>query len=784
MIGYFIDEGWAYEITGNPEVPWSNVITNGKFGSIWTEKGGAFAWCGNSVLDRLTLWNQDLVLNPSKRSIYLMGEKGIIRTLTPSPISGNAAWTVTHGIGWTSYVSKCERMETRFDVVVLPQLDAEVWYAEVNFTGQFPEEIRLCSYQDIMLGTWSETHREFHRLFYDIALIDESILVFKKKLDTRSAGMEHWNTPFSGALACACSKPLTGYYTDRTQFYGYGGSVAEPLALKSRPVKSRVDSWGDPMAGLDVIIKPVNGKAKASFVTAFGKDEKEAVKITRKALTVSRDEAMASVRKFWEDKFGALEIKTPMEELNVSSLWLRYQAISSRIMGRCSLYQASGAFGFRDQLQDSLIFLPIAPERTLNQLEIHLRHQYRDGSVLHWWYPETETGVHMMCSDDYLWPVLAAAEYYRETGNIDFLNRKIPFFDGGEASIWDRLQLSIERAWRLRSERGLPLIGECDWNDGLSSAGDKGKGESFWVAHFLHLLLHDMAEMANARGEDSSEYLEKASFLGEIVNTLGWDGEWYLQGTTDEGDLIGSSSCEEGKIHLNPQMWSIISGTASGKYKDRADTVMNAVLKYLRTDWGTLLLAPPYTKPDEKLGYITRYAPGRRENGGVYTHAAIWSGRAARIMGNPRLVQDFLLCLLPPVRSKDPRYKAESYVTPGNMDGPSTSTPGKGGWTWYTGSAAWLMRCLLEDLLGIRAQADGLIIEPNVPDDWEEFIVTRPFRGKILRINCRKGRKACITLQSQASSIKKEIEGTKIFADLLASLEGMEIQADVAYIAK
>ncbi len=783
MSGKFIDNGRAFEITESPGVPWSNVMTNGRFGSIWTDKGGAFAWCGNSVLDRLTLWNQDLVLNPSKRSIYLLDPGGILRTMTPSPVPGNASWTVIHRMGQTSYISRCHRMETRLDVVVLPGLDAEAWFAEVSFTGQDPGEVRMCSFQDIMLGTWSEAHREFHRLFFESTLGDDSILVFTKRLDTRPGLKEHWNTPFPGAMACGCSEPLSGCYPDRWQFYGYGGSAEDPVALRSSPVKEKVGSWSDPMAGLDVVLKPVDGKAQAVFVTAFGEDQADAVKTARQALSVSRDDAIASVKRFWENQLGDLKIKTPDEDLNISSDWLRYQAISSRIMARCSLYQASGAFGYRDQLQDSLLFLSSDPERTLKQLELHLRHQQRDGSVLHWWHPETETGMAMNCSDDYLWPIMAGGEYYRETGEIGFLHKMVPFLDGGQASIWDHLKLSVSRAWKYRSKRGVPLLGECDWNDGLSSAGDKGAGESFWVAHFLHLLLGDMAQMAIALGEDPSQFTEKASIMADVVNTLGWDGEWYLQGTTDEGDLIGSSACDEGKIHLNPQTWSIISGTASGKYKDRAELALKAVVEKLQVEWGVLLLAPPYVTPDERLGYITRYAPGCRENGGVYTHASVWAGRAARIMGRPDLVQSFLLCLLPPVRGRDPRYQAEPYVTPGNIDGPVTPTPGRGGWTWYTGSASWLFRCLIEDLLGIRAEADGLIVQPNVPREWDGFTVERPFRGRLIKLNCRRADSPGIVLRDPGASIEMKIEGSIIPVQLMEKFPQREILADVAYRA-
>jgi cellobiose phosphorylase len=783
MKGRFIDDGWAYEITGSPEIPWSNVLTNGTFGSIWTDKGGAFAWCGNSVLDRLTLWHQDLVLNPARRSIYLCDKQGVIRTLTPLPVEGGAQWKVIHGIGYSTYISTCDCLETRLDVMVVPGIDAEIMHVRVKFLKDQPAQVRLCSFQDIMLGTWSEVHREFSRLFIDVQVVEDSILTYTKRLDTRPGLKEGWNSPFPGAVACGCSAPLSGYHTDRTEFYGYGGSVLSPQALAVAPKKGDPGSWGDPMAGCDVLLELKNSQAEAAFITAFGRDAAEAAALLKDVRSLSRDELFSRVKAFWKEQIGELEIKTPKEELNVSSLWLRYQAIAARIMARCGLYQASGAYGFRDQLQDSLVHLAIDPRRTLRQLELHLRHQFMDGSVLHWWHPETETGSHIMCSDDYLWPIMVAAEYYRETGDSSFLDRKVPFMDGREETIWKHLNRSVERSWAHRSERGIPLLGECDWNDGISSAGDKGKGESFWVAHFLHGLLQDMAELAEARGEDVATYREKAIILKELVNTAGWDGGWYIQATTDEGLLLGSSRSPEGKLHLNPQTWSIMSGTASGAYADRAEKVMAQVLRHLKMEWGTLLLSPAYETPDERIGYITRYPPGRRENGGVYTHAAVWAGRAARIMGNPKLVQEFLLCLLPPVRGKDPRYCAEPYVTPGNMDGPSTPTPGKGGWTWYTGSAAWLMRSLLEDLLGVRAQAKGLVLEPMVPSEWKSFSVTRPFRGKLLKINFIQGRESQLTVTGPGPSPGHTIQGIFLPVEMLEKYESREIRIDVIYTA-
>lgn len=784
MNGRFVEGGWAFEISHMPDTPWSNVLCNGTFGSVWTERGGAFAWCGNSVLDRLTWWTQDLVMNPARRSVYLLQDTVALCSLTPAPLDGGARWTVTHAIGRTTYVGKTASLETRLDVVVHPGMQAESWFVQVRFLQDAPETVRLCSFQDVMLGTWGEAHREFHRLFVDVTLEDEGVLAFTKRLDTRPGVTEVWNTPFPGAMACACHPAPAGFHTDRREFYGYGGSMAAPAALAVAPACGQLGCWGDPMAGLDVVVPVTGGVAEAVFVTAFGADPQAAAAVARAALQVSRADALAEARRFWEGHLGELAIATPSEDLDVSSLWLRYQAIAARMMARCGLYQASGALGFRDQLQDSMLLLPIAPEKTREQIELHLRHQYQDGSALHWWHPETETGSHTDCSDDYLWSIMAAAEYYRETGAIGFLERRVPWLDGGDVSAWDHLRRSVDRAWERRSPRGIPLLGHCDWNDGLSSAGDKGRGESFWVGHFLHGLLHDMAEMARARGEDDAEFVERARVMRDLVNDHGWDGAWYRQGTTDEGDLIGSSTCDQGRIHLNPQLWSIMAGTATGPYAPRARQAMDAVIAHLKVDWGTLLLAPAYTTPDERIGYLTRYAPGRRENGGVYTHAAVWAGRAARMLGDAALVREFLMCLLPPVRGRDPRYHAEPYVTPGNMDGPLTPTPGRGGWTWYTGSAAWLMRCLLEDLLGVRARVEGLVVDPCVPADWERFSVTRPFRGKLLRMTMRPGGNAGYTVRSGDGATVCEGAGTVVPAADLASFAARELQVDVTYTAR
>lgn len=801
--GHFSPDGRSYTITEAPPSPWSHVLADGRFGSVWTERGGAYCWCGNSVLDRLTRWDQDLVLNPSRRYIYLAelpasgsGPSRVLRTLTPSPFPGEATkWEVTYGPGHVTYTGTCARFRTVFTAVVLPGRDAETWHCEVARVGGAGGPVRLFSMQDVLMGTWPDAHREFHKLFIHTSWHEGSpadsalrAVAAIKRLDTRPGVEEHWNCDFPGVLIHAGTAPaVRGFETDRLAFFGYAGDPASPATLASAPRNGSTGCWGDACLGLDIVLEMAGGHGATTLVTAWAPDMDAALASSAEALTISREDAIKTAEAWWADQVGPVAVKSPSADLDpMVSHWLRYQAIAGRIYARCGLYQASGAYGFRDQLQDSMLFLHYKPERTLEQLKLHLAHQFKNGEVLHWWHPGIDIGPRKKCSDNFLWPILASAELFRETGSAKFLRDKVKFMDAGEKSIWDHLNKSVDLAWERRSPRGLPLLGECDWNDGLSSAGDKGRGESVWVGHFYHVLLLEMATMAEALGKDPKPYVEKAAAIREAVNAHGWDGGWYMQGTNDEGVLIGSNSVAEGKIHLNAQTWSVIGATAAelanGRtvtgYTDRARQAMQAVKDRLVVDWGVLLLSPAYATPDSSLGYITRYAPGARENGGVYTHGAVWTIRAARMMGDAELARKVAFSLLPTVRGRDPRYRCEPYVTPGNIDGPTTPTPGKGGWTWYTGSASWLVRCLVDDVLGVRASDGGLTFDPLVPTDWPGFSLTRPWRGRLLNIEAKRGSAAGIVIRAGKGK-PVEIAGSQLtVADLP---RGTELNVQVTY---
>jgi cellobiose phosphorylase len=419
----------------------------------------------------------------------------------------------------------------------------------------------------------------------------------------------------------------------------------------------------------------------------------------------------------------------------MTNYWLKYQSISCRLWGKSAFYQVSAGIGFRDQLQDSQIFLVSEPEYARKQLLLHAAHQYTEGDVLHWWFTIKDWGPRTNCSDDLLWMPFILDSYLKETDDFSILDEMVPYLNGAPESFYEHCKRAIERSFSRFSPRGVPLMGDHDWNDGLSAVGTLLKGESFWVGEFLFMILGNFIPVARMRGDDA--FANRCDVIRqnvrEALNRYGWDGEWYLQATTDDGLLLGSKENQEAKIFLMPNTWAVISGIAD---EHRTKVVMDSVTRYLLKDFGTLLNYPAFTKPRPDVGYVTRYAPGLRENGGVYTHAATWSVWAYALADQPEKAYEAYRKICPPNRSKDiDAYKAEPYVTPGNIDGPLSEYYGRGGWTWYTGSSQWLHRVATHWILGIRPQQDGLFVDPSIPSDWPGYRVTRRFRNAVYEIN-------------------------------------------------
>ncbi len=632
--GHFSEDGTEFVIR-RPDTPrpWVNVLCNNDpgYGSIWSQCGGGYSWLVNAELNRITFWQQDLIRDDRGRFIYLQDARtGELWSATYQPVRLRPeAFECRHGAGYSVFVSRNSGIESRLTVFVPPGAPLEVWLLElVNLSG-VRRDILAASYLEWCLGTAHDTHREFHRIFIETAWDSgrHAVLARKRLWAIPNARGQGWNREWEGTAFHSCSGDVAGFECDREAFLGVYGSPEAPAGLLRGRLNGTAGKWGDPVAVIQTGVHLDPGESRALvFVLGAGSTDDEALSLVDRYCHEERAaQALSETRRWWRERLDGYSARTPDPGLNaLLNTWLRYQAMAGRIWGRSGYYQPGGAFGFRDQLQDSLVFLPTEPERTRRQILLHAAHQFREGHVYHWWQPITEAGAVSRFSDDLLWLPFAVLAYVRETADEGILDAEAPFVDGPAGTLREHCERALDLALSRMSPRGLPLIGEGDWNDGLSAAGWDGRGESVWVGNFLCYLLPRWAALARRRGdgERAARYLRSAAALQEALNTRAWDGEWYIRATCDDGTVIGSARCAEGQIFLNAQTWAVISGVCPG---ERRRQLMRTVRDRLYTAAGPVLLRPAYTVPDERIGYLTRYAPGVRENGGVYLHAATWA---------------------------------------------------------------------------------------------------------------------------------------------------------------
>lgn len=739
--GRFSADGREFRITNpRPPRPWVNIIANPRVGLAVSQTGSGFSWIDNSQLGVLTNWQQDFSQDCSGKFLYLRdAESGEVWSLSPAPVwAALDQFTAIHGFGFTTFETCFREIEARWTLLVHPEATAELWRVELVNRGNRQRRLELTAFLEWCCGVAPAPRREFHKLFIETAFDAHrgAVLAQSHMWDVASKRFGHWNTDFPYIAAFGANLSPRAAQGDKTAFLGRNGSLRCPAALDQPAWIPQFGRHEDPIAALRYAIDLAPAQRQdLGFVLAVGASRAEAVELLeRYREPAAIDTALAESREGWLDRLAAHRIETGQPGFDpLINDWLRYQAISSRIWGRCGYYQQSGAFGFRDQLQDSQVWLTIDPARCRNQLGLHAAHQFTDGSVYHWWHPLSEQGHITRMTDDLLWLGFVTANYIRETGDDAVLTHPAPFLDDPRTfPLLDHIERAFERVFQRTSARGLPLIGAGDWNDGLSACGLAEKGESIWLGQFLAGQLADWSEILTRTGHTAraQEFAERRTALVDAINTHGWDGKWYFRATLDDGTKIGSHENSAGRIYLNAQTWSLLSDVAP---PDRAESVMDEVERQLVTAAGALLLAPAYREPVAEIGYITRYAPGLRENGGVYTHAATWAIAAAAKARRPELVEKLLLAINPVI--KDPeRYWAEPYVLPGNVDGPDSPRPGRAGWTWYTGSAAWLHRIVCEWVLGVRPEWDGLRLAPCLPASWSEAKMVRPWRGHVYRI--------------------------------------------------
>ncbi len=609
-----------------------------------------------------------------------------------------------HGLGYTTFTREFRSLRVRQTVFVPMEHDAEVWLVSITNKSDQVKKLRLASYQELQLGGIGDWHREFHRLFTENQVIDGKLVAWK-----HPNLVENERNPLEDPIRVVSSwhGAKAKWLSDKQAWLGRCGTVSAPFGLSHEVAKSDTPRWDDPIAVGIVEIEVLPGQTiELTHVIAAGQDLEATLK-TAEILDVAKAKSeLAETKAYWLKRCAQNPVRSGDPAVDVmANTWLPYQAIAGRIYARCAYYQQGGAYGHRDQLQDSLLFLDLGePENTLLQLRRHAGAMFEDGSVKHWWHPSIGWGVESHHSDTCLWLSYGTLAYLEGTGDVKALNEVLPYSPGKpsreinepsvtKGSLLEHCLKGIERCLSLQSPRKLPLLGAGDWNDGLSHAGIEGKGESVWVAMFLFDILNRWKPFLQQVGlsELADRYQLEADSLKHAVNTYGWDGEWYIEGTRDDGRPLGGKSEPQGKIFLNPQTWAVLTGIAP---EDRAKQAMAAAKEQLVKEYSALLLAPAFSVVNNYVGYITRYAPGLRENGGVYSHASTWAIMAFAKMGDLETAQAIFKGMLPPVRSaKDADlYAAEPYVMPGNIDGPDSPYEGRAGWTWYTGLASWMAR--------------------------------------------------------------------------------------------
>ncbi|WP_323844226.1 GH36-type glycosyl hydrolase domain-containing protein [Microbulbifer magnicolonia] len=734
-----------------PPAPWVNVIANPDFGCLVSEGGSCCTWSGNSGEHRLTAWNNDPVRDPSGEVLYLRDEETAeVWTPTPAPRPADAAYQVRHGAGYTEWRHNSHGLEQSWHVTVDREAPVKIGRLTLKNCWDRPRRLTATYYVEWVqgltrAGSWPHLISEFDS--ESNALLARNAFVPDAK---------------PGVAFLTASLPPHGLTTDRHEFLGSAGGLAAPEALFRIGLSGRVQCGDDPCAAYQLHIDLAAGATQQIyFVMGEGSDRARALALAGEFRQPDRAEAArVEFAQFWEDYLGTVQVAVPdrATELLVNR-WLPYQTLACRLWGRSGFYQSSGAFGFRDQLQDVQALLWTHPEWTREHILRAASRQFQDGDVLHWWHENPLRGVRTRCSDDLLWLPFVTAQYIRTTGDYEILDEPVSYLQGPplakdeheryaeydtsdeSGSLYEHCCRAIERAGAV-GPHGLPVIGNGDWNDGFNRISTTGRGESVWMGWFLLRVCRDMAPLCDHIGDTAlaEHYRALGENFRQQVEDSGWDGAWYRRAYYDDGTPIGSKESDECKIDLIAQTWSVLSQEAP---TDRAREAMASAYRHLvREDARQiLLLEPAFDRTKKDPGYIKGYPPGIRENGGQYTHAATWAVWAAAGLGHSERAWHLFNLLNPITHTADAegvqRYRTEPYVLAGDVYGVPPHV-GRGGWTWYSGASGWLYRGALEALLGARIlDGDSLEIKPCLPQSWESYRLSLRFGASRYDIEVR-----------------------------------------------
>lgn len=753
-LGGFTADGREYVIRLHhgqvTPAPWVNVLANPQFGAVVSETGGAYSWSENAHEFRLTPWHNDPVCDPSGETWYLRDdETGHVWSPTPRPARGNQPYVCRHGFGYTVFEYADQGLSSELWIYVAQDAPVRIAVLKLRNSSGRMRRLSATSYTEWVLGE-SRSRSAMHVI---------------TEVDPNTGALlarNPYSVEFPDRIAFCdvndASRTLTG---DRTEFLGRNGSLSRPAALGRTRLSGRVGAGLDPCGALQVAFELADGCEREIVFTLGAARTVDEVRhlVHRFRAPVAARSALEAVWHFWNRTLGAVHVETPDPALNLlANGWLLYQTLACRFWARSGFYQSGGAIGFRDQLQDAAALLHAAPHLIREHLLLCAGRQFPQGDVQHWWHPPFGRGVRTHFSDDFLWLPLITCRYVAGTGDTGVLDEVAGYLDGRPVNpeedayydlptrsttvgtLYEHCVAAIDRGLSF-GEHGLPLIGGGDWNDGMNLVGEKGRGESVWLAFFLYEVLERFSKLAETRGDGQlAERLQtEAARLRENIELNAWDGQWYRRAYFDNGEPLGSAANQECQIDSIPQSWAVLSGAGD---PGRSRVAMEAVDQRLvrRREALVQLFDPPFDTSSQDPGYIKGYVPGVRENGGQYTHAAIWAAMAFARLGDHQRAWELFSLINPVNHGSTPqqieKYKVEPYVVAADVYAVAPHT-GRGGWTWYTGSAGWMYRLIVESLLGLTLDVDRLRFTPCLPADWKEFKLHYRYRETFYHITVR-----------------------------------------------
>jgi cyclic beta-1,2-glucan synthetase len=721
--------------------PWINVVANPGFGFQASAEGSGFTWAENSRENQLTPWSNDPVTDPPGEAIYVRDEDSLaLFGATAQPYRDGGTYIARHGFGYSRFEHETDGIALQL-LQYVPLADPiKISRLTLRNLSAVPRRLSVTAYTEWVLGTSRAASGPF----------------IQTELDAASGALlarNPWSTAFAGRVAFAdLSGRQTAWTGDRCEFLGRNGSMAAPAALATRSALSGATGAGfDPCAALQCVVELGAGES-IEIVALLGQcgSSEQARALVARYREADLDAVLAEVTAHWTDVLTAVQVETPDRAMDIMlNGWLLYQCIACRVWARSAFYQASGAYGFRDQLQDGMALTFSQPDATRRHLLRAAGRQFIEGDVQHWWLPHSGQGVRTRISDDRVWLAFATATYIGTSGDTAVLDENVPFLEGPDlrtdehdaffqpmtsdhsASLFEHCARGLDQCIELGGEHGLPLIGTGDWNDGMNRVGAEGRGESVWLGWLLVRTIDLFAPLAAARDPARAEHWRAHALrVRAAIEHSAWDGEWYRRATFDDGSWLGSKDSSECTIDSIAQSWAVLAGAADNTTSaQRAAQALASVEKYLirHDDALALLFTPPFDRTSYDPGYIKGYPPGLRENGGQYSHAAMWTIFAFAKLGNGGKAHD-LFALLNPINhaltlADSERYKVEPYVVAADVYSVAPHA-GRGGWTWYTGAAGWMHRAGIEGILGIRREGKCLVIEPCIPATWPGFTAT------------------------------------------------------------